>query len=416
MFKHPECSAKKLLKNIKQSTDRRITIGLVVPYDFEKNPESHGGGIVRLSQIYSFLNSELNIIKIPWKVSRVGILDIVINFFTILRSASLLLRHGAVAVITANPFIIDVWMGCLVSKISRTFNIVFVNAIPLIGYVGYKTTDVNGVMSFSQIIDAVRKSEHRLDRLIIMSLGFYVLFRCLKNSIIVPLTSEIELTLKKLGFTCVTPVNAVGCKEFHSTNSKNFDAINVVSLFHPDKGIIDVIDIWELVQEKMPNAKLLLVGREHPNYNLSSIFNYLNEKKLKSIKILTSSQVIPNKLIIKMLSKAKLLIYPSRKDVTPIIVSEALGCGIPVVTYDLDGIRQVYGDSKAVIRIPLGKKQLFATEVLNLLSDQRKLEVMRKYANEWCRENPWEKVANITLRSYFQAMLVGIRRKKKPYA
>jgi glycosyltransferase involved in cell wall biosynthesis len=391
---------------------QRVKIGIVVPYKFDKTPEQFGGGYVRLSRIFNFLDEYLDVYKLFYSKSNRFVKDLVKNCFYILRNSYIARKHGLVAVVAANPSPIDVRTSCIISKIARAVRIVYINAIPLTGYVGYRHIELNEIPTLQQLLRIIRDSGKQLPNSVIESIEYYILFRCLKDSIIVPLTPDISLKLEKIGLKCIEPISGVGCTPNHTQYRKWIDAVYVASPLHPDKGIYDLIDIWEIITRKMPNSLLVIVGREDPIFKITRLKKYIEAKGLKNIKIFASKQGIPNNIIIKILSQAKLFVYPTKKDVTPLVVSEALGCGTPVVTYNLPGIELAYKECEAVIRVDPGNKEKFASEVLKLLSEQKNLEKLEIAAVKWCTNNSWRKIALKTAHAYIHALLLGYYMKR----
>jgi len=187
------------------------------------------------------------------------------------------------------------------------------------------------------------------------------------------------------------------------------DAIYVASNLHPDKGLNDVIDVWQEVLKEIPSAKLLIVGREDPFFDISTLKNYIYNNKIRNVSLIATRQGIPNEIVLKLMSQAKLFVYPTKKDVTPQVISEALSCGTPVATYDLHGIRLVFGDCNAVIRVDVGNKKMLASQVVRLLKDENELEQLRKEAIKWCLNNTWKKVAKKTIKAYYLAIYLAYK-------
>lgn len=389
----------------------RLKIGIGIPRGFEKNPERFGGGYVRLSRILNFLNEYFYLYKLFYSKSNIFMLDLLVNVFYILKNSYMLRKHGVVALVTANPSPRDVGTSCITSKIARLAHIVYVNAVPLTGYVGYEPIELDKIPTFKQLLRITRNSGRQLINSIIEAIEFYLFFRCLKDSIIVPLTPDIASRLERLGFKCVEPISGVGCTPNPTQYRRWIDAVYVASPLHPDKGIYDLIDIWEIIARKMPNSLLVIVGREDPTFDIVKLKIYIGEKGLKNIKVFANKQGIPNNIIIKLLSQAKLFLYPTKKDVTPLVISEALSCGTPVVTYNLPGIELAYGECEAVIRVDPGNKEMFASEVLRLFSKQSRLERLRVVATSWCINNSWRNIALKTARAYAHAILLGYNMK-----
>jgi len=80
-----------------------------------------------------------------------------------------------------------------------------------------------------------------------------------------------------------------------------------------------------------------------------------------------------------LLSRAKVLLYPSHSDSFSIVVLESLACGTPVVAYDIPGPRSVYGDLPAVRFVKEFDRRAMAEEAVSLamLGDDEYSAVVR---------------------------------------
>jgi len=80
-----------------------------------------------------------------------------------------------------------------------------------------------------------------------------------------------------------------------------------------------------------------------------------------------------------LLSRAKVLLYPSHSDSFSIVVLESLACGTPVVAYDIPGLRSVYGDLPAVRFVKEFDRRAMAEEAVSLamLGDDEYSAVVR---------------------------------------
>ena len=67
-----------------------------------------------------------------------------------------------------------------------------------------------------------------------------------------------------------------------------------------------------------------------------------------------------------LLSRAKVLLYPSHSDSFSIATLESLACGTPVVAYDIPGLRSVYGDLPAVRFVKEFDRRAMAEEAVRL--------------------------------------------------
>ncbi len=72
---------------------------------------------------------------------------------------------------------------------------------------------------------------------------------------------------------------------------------------------------------------------------------------------------------IKIISKARTLIYPSHKDAFPLIVLESLALGTTVVAYDIPAIKSTYSGIKAVLTVSEYDINAMAYKIINILKN-----------------------------------------------
>ncbi|MEM2169562.1 MAG: glycosyltransferase [Candidatus Bathyarchaeia archaeon] len=379
------------------------SIVVIVPKGASDIPEKFGGGYVRFKLILPYL---LKYMRIHIYHYESNISNPLIHFFCVLPIIWKVRKTRAWAVLTVNPSPMDVWIGHIVSLFSKVVHIVILNAAPLSGFVGYDGRGLSPRPTLYEIWKIMKTSNKPLHAKLIENVHFFLLFRSLKKSIIVPLTPDVTQSLKYFEYTYVNLTIGVGCtKNLKNMRLQKFwDAIYVASPLHPDKGLYDVIDVWELVAREIPNAKLLIAGRQDPIFEISYLRNCIKNKNLSKNVFILPSSWLPREMVLKLMSRSKLLLYPTRKDQTPLVISEALSLGVPVVTYDLPGISYAYGSCPAVIRVKVGDKQSAASEVVKLLREQHELENLSSTAVKWCIENSWGKVALKTITACLQAI------------
>jgi len=92
---------------------------------------------------------------------------------------------------------------------------------------------------------------------------------------------------------------------------------------------------------------------------------------------------------------SKALLYPSYVDAFSITVLETLCLGVPVVAYDIDALRMIWGSRKGVFLAPLGRPDALAKRYAGLDRDAG-LEAARERAqdqsSDLLREYTWDRV------------------------
>lgn len=140
------------------------------------------------------------------------------------------------------------------------------------------------------------------------------------------------------------------------------------SRLHPQKGIDAFLDVWALVHKRLPSARLTIIGNGEARYE-----TYLKEK-MRRLHIHDSIDWLgyvnnENKFVI--YSESKVFVHPTVFDNNGMVAAEALATGLPVVMQDLPSLRNVY--TYGCIKVPFADHDAFATEIINLLSNNEYL-------------------------------------------
>ena len=133
---------------------------------------------------------------------------------------------------------------------------------------------------------------------------------------------------------------------------KKNNIIQVSRLGAPNKRFEDTIE----AMSQVPDHKLVMVGWDNvriisrlrlDRFNIGSwgkkkeLKKFANSIGMKNIKILANQ---PNRVRVKELKKAKILVSPQSEDGWGMSVLEALYCNVPVITTNLRNYKDMYGD------------------------------------------------------------------------
>lgn len=150
------------------------------------------------------------------------------------------------------------------------------------------------------------------------------------------------------------------------------------------KRVDHVLNAFKIVKEKIPDAKLLIVGSGYLRNYLEKIagddvtfFGYVSEKEK-----------------IKLLSEAWVLINPSIREGWGINVIEANACGTPCIAYDVPGLRDSIVDGKTGILVKEnGSVEALANAIIRVLEDEKLRKRLSKNALRWAKRFSWDKSA-----------------------
>lgn len=144
---------------------------------------------------------------------------------------------------------------------------------------------------------------------------------------------------------------------------KTFDAV-FISRLHPQKGPMELMDVWKLLMTKKPDARLAMIG----SGPLDAACKAKAEKLgiAKNIQFFGFRDGVEKYNIIK---SARVVVYPAVFEVGGMAPAEALCCGLPGVSFDLPPLRVYY--PRGWLKAPPGDFAGLADCIHRLLTDDK---------------------------------------------
>lgn len=143
------------------------------------------------------------------------------------------------------------------------------------------------------------------------------------------------------------------------------------------KGGKDLLDILQIINSNT-KEKLYLIALGKGD------LKQLNE--FENFKIIRPGFITSEQEMIEYYSAADLFLYPTRADNLPLSLIEPIACGLPCVTYDIGGCKEIIRDDMSGYVIPPFDKNAFADSVLNTLFNDKGISELsqnsRKLASE----------------------------------
>lgn len=142
---------------------------------------------------------------------------------------------------------------------------------------------------------------------------------------------------------------------------KTFDAV-YISRLHPQKGPMELMDIWKLLVARKPDARLAMIGSGPLEAQLKAKVERLGLKK--HVEFFGFRDGVEKYQILK---SGRVVVYPAVYEVGGMASAEALCCALPGVSFDLPPLRRYY--PRGWVKAPPGDFAGFADCVYRLLSD-----------------------------------------------
>jgi glycosyltransferase involved in cell wall biosynthesis len=163
--------------------------------------------------------------------------------------------------------------------------------------------------------------------------------------------------------------------------------------FHPQKGVVELIEIWKHVVDKKPDSKLALIG-DGPL--MDKVTKKIKEFSLqKNIKLFGYIFDCAKKY--KVFLQSRVVLHPAFFDSGGMASAEAMVLGLPAVGFNLASYRSYY--PKGMIKVQTGDLTAFSKVILELLRDKKLYLRIGNQAREMIYRNwSWDKRANEVLK------------------
>ncbi|MDX9817009.1 MAG: glycosyltransferase, partial [Smithellaceae bacterium] len=168
-----------------------------------------------------------------------------------------------------------------------------------------------------------------------------------------------------------------------------------VGRFHKQKGIPELLQIWKEVCRTKKDAKLAIIGRGEQVWQ-DLIKNFIKNNQLDENIVMLGFQDGLEK--IKVMQMSRVFLFPSNYESFGIVGLEALACGIPVVSFDLDVFKEIFGDVFTMVRT--GDIEAFANKVIALLDDNELLARKKSSGLAFAQLYDWSHGANEVLAEF----------------
>ena len=168
------------------------------------------------------------------------------------------------------------------------------------------------------------------------------------------------------------------------------------------KGVLDLIRIVHTLKRADINAKVMVIGRFSDEVLKETFLKYAKELDVLRNFVLTGFVSGVEKY--KLLSRAKVFVYPSRVDVFPISLLEALAVGLPTVVFN-SPYASLFSDHVIIAR----SNEEMTRVIHTLLSSESLREELGRRARAFSKKFTHEAAARCEYKAYLKTLKWFVR-------
>lgn len=180
---------------------------------------------------------------------------------------------------------------------------------------------------------------------------------------------------------CETLLLGVDQRRFYPAAKLSLDPrVLFVGRIERAKGVYDLLEAWVKVLDHCPNAQLTIIGEDRT----SGLFS----QQARSLGISDSIALkgsLPSSQVADMMRASSIFCLPSHNEGTPVVIMEALSCGLPVVATKVGGIPDIVESDRTGILVQRGDIPGLARSLVSLLHGAGCRTRMGQAAHEFAR-------------------------------
>lgn|GEM_PF-57987 len=164
--------------------------------------------------------------------------------------------------------------------------------------------------------------------------------------------------------------------------------------FQAHYGVDCVLRAFALIQQKVPQAELLVAGYGNQRDGLEALARDL---RLQNTSFLGR---VEQDSIVEQYQSADIYLNGSLVDNQPLSILEAFACGLPVVTTNAGGIPDMVKDLRNGLVVNCGDYESMANRALRLLEDDHVAQSLIQRARKDCGQYTWDAVRDAWINLY----------------
>jgi glycosyltransferase involved in cell wall biosynthesis len=193
----------------------------------------------------------------------------------------------------------------------------------------------------------------------------------------------------------------------HGSKGGNCKSINpekkVILMFGhmgPFKGLETMLSTFEKISKERNDVQLVVAGTSHPNFP-----GYLDEFIKKAPHNVVFIGYVPEIDLCEVFGMADVVVTPySLATGTSGVFHLACGFGKPIVSSDLQEIRELLADGASALLVPPGNSEALKNTILKIITNKEVAERMCKQNLEFAQKETWSIVAQAYEEAYLKLL------------
>jgi glycosyltransferase involved in cell wall biosynthesis len=170
---------------------------------------------------------------------------------------------------------------------------------------------------------------------------------------------------------------------------KGEKVILFVGKLHAVKGVNYLIQAMNVIRQKEPKTRLILVGDGEERRDLEKLTSSLNLADS-----VTFVGKVPNEKVPQYMAAADIFVLPSLSEGFPMVIVEAMASGLPIVTTNVTGLPEIVHNGENGLLVEPKNSVELAEKILLLLQDDELRGDIAQNNRQRAKDYTWEKVVD----------------------
>lgn len=178
--------------------------------------------------------------------------------------------------------------------------------------------------------------------------------------------------------------NAVDDRFFGAQRAEEPGRVLFAGLITDRKNVLGLLEAAKIVSERVSGLRLRIAGHILDQAYFETCKAFVDANGLAdSVEFVGN---VSGDDIVGELAKANALVLPAKQETSPMIISESLAVGTPVIATPVGGMPEVVRDGETGFLVPLGDAQALADRITQLIEDSELRSRMSESARQLASE------------------------------